>query len=207
MPLLRINNSIVFFVHIPKTGGTSIENTLAELGSISIHRKPVSYWVPPQHWHAELYNVVIPPDFYDLGFLVCRNPYVRLLSEFCHRSRRDAVKELGFDRWTQKILDGYGTDNFIYYNHIRPQSDFYSKNIKVFKYEDGLQRVVNEVAAFCQLRRRMKIRSDKVWPRPQCEVARGTLRRIASFYKSDFKLFGYDPFAVDILTRRGVSIT
>jgi len=74
MPLFKINSRIIFFVHIPKTGGTSVENTLARVGEISMHRKPFPDWVPPQHWHAEIYETVIPKDFYDYGFLVCRNP-------------------------------------------------------------------------------------------------------------------------------------
>ena len=39
MPLFRINNKNVLFIHVPKTGGTSIECALSELSTMSFHSR------------------------------------------------------------------------------------------------------------------------------------------------------------------------
>lgn len=206
MPLIRINGRVVFFVHIPKTGGTSIENTLAGVGQIALHRKPFADWVPPQHWHAEIYSITVPSGFYDMGFLVCRNPYVRLVSEFRHRARNDDIKAAGFDGWAAAILDEYARDPYVLYNHIRPQSEFHTKGIEIHRFEDGLQAAVDQVASFCALSRTPKMRRDNVSPRVAVEMSRTTAKRIASFYAADFKRFGYDPAALDQLVASDIRV-
>ena len=90
MPLYRFHNRLVLFVHIPKTGGTSVEHYLRELGqSAFVHgRKIPGLSMTPQHFHARIYQRILPPSFYDYAFCIVRNPLDRLVSEF--KMRRDA---------------------------------------------------------------------------------------------------------------------
>lgn len=206
MPLIRINGRTVFFVHIPKTGGTSIENTLAGVGQIALHRKPFPDWVPPQHWHAEIHSITVPTEFYDIGFLVCRNPYARLVSEFRHRARKDSVRAEGFDRWAATILDRYSRDPYMLYNHIRPQSEFHSPGIEIHRFEDGLQTVIDRITCFCGLPQPPQMRRDNVSPRLTVEMSRATATRIASFYAADFDHFEYDPAALDQLAAGDIRV-
>lgn len=206
MPLIRINGRTVFFVHIPKTGGTSMENTLAGVGQIALHRKPFSDWIPPQHWHAEIYSITVPAGFYDMGFLVCRNPYTRLVSEFRHRARKDRVRSAGFDRWAAAILDAYSRDPYMLYNHIRPQSEFHAQGIEIHRFEDGLQAAIDRIADFCGLSKPPKMRQDNVSPRLTVEMSKATAKRIASFYAADFNRFGYEPAALDQLAAGDIHV-
>lgn len=206
MPIIRINGRTVFFVHVPKTGGTSVENTLAGVGQIALHRKPFRDWVPPQHWHAEIYSVTVPIGFYDIGFIVCRNPFTRLVSEFRHRARKDRVRIMGFDRWAATVLDAYSRDAYILHNHIRPQSEFLTQGIEIHCFEDGLQATVDRIANFCGLSAAPKVRRDNVSIRLKVEMSRNMARRIASFYASDFSRFGYDPEGLDHLADNGICV-
>ena len=54
MPLCRILDRLVLFVHIPKAGGTSIERFLAASGQIALlhGRKIRGMNMTPQHIHA-----------------------------------------------------------------------------------------------------------------------------------------------------------
>jgi hypothetical protein len=206
MPLIRINGRTVFFVHVPKTGGTSIENTLAGVGQLALHRKPFPDWVPPQHWHAEIHSITVPAPYYDIGFLVCRNPYTRLVSEFRHRARKDHVREKGFDRWAAATLDEYSRNPYVLYNHIRPQSEFHAQGIEIHRFEDGLQAAIDRIADFCGLRQSPEMRRDNVSPRLTVKMSRHTAQRITRFYAADFTHFDYDPEALDQLSASDIHV-
>jgi len=184
-----------------------MENTLASVGQIALHRKPFPNWVPPQHWHAEIYDVTVPRGFYDLGFLVCRNPYLRFVSEFRHRARDADVLAVGLDTWAAKILDSYAADPYVLYNHIRPQNEFWTKGIEIFRFEVGLQACIDKLADYCCLSKAPNVRRDNLSPRVAVTMSRATAERIALLYKRDFALFNYDAKDLGVLERSGVTLT
>ncbi|MEM6391156.1 MAG: hypothetical protein AAF825_15040, partial [Pseudomonadota bacterium] len=82
MPLARIGDKILFFAHIPKTGGTTVEAYLAKKGAIALRSKNRFGWAAtsPQHMHAEVHIPFVPDAFFDVSFAVLRDPINRLRS-------------------------------------------------------------------------------------------------------------------------------
>ncbi len=76
MPLARVGQGILFFVHIPKTGGSSIERYLQEIGQAClVSRRATGFSkVTPQHMERETCQSCIPAGFYDQGFAMLRDP-------------------------------------------------------------------------------------------------------------------------------------
>lgn len=110
MPLARIGDRIIFFVHVPKTGGTSIEAYLRAKGALALAGTRRHGWsrTTPQHMHREIFAEMVPHGFYDQGFVVLRDPKARLLSEFRMRAEplRPKLRPIGLARVAWKRMQG-----------------------------------------------------------------------------------------------------
>lgn len=171
MPLARIGDTLLFFVHIPKTGGTSIETYLRAKGSVALagSRRGWSK-ISLQHLHRTLYEELVPRDFYSRAFAVIREPKARLMSEFRMRATpfrakfrplgllqaarlraqgrpvyavrvRGRIEYLDFDGWVRRVFREYRRDPFFKDNHIRPQNEFVEPGQRLFLFEEGLEPV------------------------------------------------------------------
>lgn len=91
MPLCRIADKVLYFAHIPKTGGSSIEAYMAEKGPVALRVNRTHGWsaTTPQHIPARLFSKMVPDAFYDLGFAVLRDPEAKILSTFKMRISKD----------------------------------------------------------------------------------------------------------------------
>lgn len=189
MPLCRILDRLVLFVHIPKAGGTSIERFLAASGQIALlhGRKIRGMNMTPQHIHAAIYEKILPEQFYDYSFCVVRNPFDRLASEYIMRD----ASEHSFDDWVSNIFKEYAADPFIHDNHIRPQSEFLLPSIEVFRFEDGIRNILSRVALHLDLEPPTGDVHQRKSPPTQITASEETLRLIEDFYAVDLKAFGY----------------
>jgi len=136
MPLYRHKTNTVFFVHIPKTGGSTIERMLQEAGAAQALKSPLGKGFGRctlQHMHADLYTGFVEPGFYDLGFTVLRNPYARLASEYRWTTRKDRRRP-SFDRWLRQALKHHLRDPYHGDNHFRPQADFMAEGIRPYRF-------------------------------------------------------------------------
>jgi hypothetical protein len=198
MPLYRFDDQLVLFAHIPKTGGSSLDRALQDMGGLRAffaERGSDYARCTPQHMHAELLEIFIPDAVVDLRFAVIRHPVIRLISEY--KMRRAATRERGeeiedFGPWVEHVFARYETDPYLHDNHIRPQAAFVTEGTELFRHEEGLVAPVDWLAR--QLGRlpvalgHMR-RSEPDPIRPE----KATLDRIAAFYRDDFHRFGYDP--------------
>src|SRR6476661_3118822 len=90
------NDRAVLFVHVPKTGGSTIEKLFTESGWAmrwqatrdSAPRLFAHLRVSPQHYHGALLQELVKPSSFDLTFLVVRDPVARFRSEFAMRNTK-----------------------------------------------------------------------------------------------------------------------
>ena len=152
----------LFFIHIPKTAGTSIEEVLLKynykvgrryfLSSGSLYQEhfnkyKIPLWhIPPQH-----FNENNNPYNNKTLFTVVRNPYTRIISEYRWYHGFKLKQKLTVDKLNEWIvsLSSYdiNTNYRINVGHLIPQHifvqkcDILSKNI--LKYENNLDEQLN----------------------------------------------------------------
>lgn len=197
MTLLRNGSKLINFVHIPKTGGSSIEFALRQAGAkraLHYHKKLNYVACNLQHMHAALYDIFIPEDFYDYGFCVTRHPFDRLLSEYKWRHGLGDAKK-PFDVWVQNVIKAYASKEYVNDNHIRPQSQFVGKSskIEVFRFEDGLNTVLQSAASALELTGVDLSTHRRSGETIQVKWSKMTRQLALEFYQSDFEKFNYDP--------------
>ncbi len=147
MPIFRIKEKIVYFCHVPKCGGTSVEEYLENrFGALSfLDRRWESIplknrWsnTSPQHIEISSLYRVFDASFFDVDFCMVRNPGQRFISAFKHARQKGTIPQ-----W----LDVYGllsrienADDAFHRstdNHFRHASDFLSSGARIFKIENG----------------------------------------------------------------------
>ena len=151
----------------------------------------------PQHLQYDVYNKLFDLNRFDYIFASVRNPLDRLFSEFkWHLKNSKDLRIEDFSKWSIASLSNYESNNYIYDNHLRPQSEFLFNGIEVFKHES------NFTAEYFSklLSKRLKLnivlkppsasfnnRNFKEMP----AITQKCLKTIISFYKDDYKLLGY----------------
>jgi hypothetical protein len=193
MTLLFSEAGVIYFAHIPKTGGSSISSAMINAGAKrALHaRSNLGYLrCPPQHMHRDLYIKLIPKEALSASFAVVRNPVDRLVSEFKYLRRLNMIDQ-NFPDFVRDAFSKYKDNNYIYQNHIRPQSQFVTNWMTVFKFENpaGLQKAVNFACDALTLPRQ-KIGKENA--SSNIVEVDSTLREIIiEFYKSDCDRFNY----------------
>jgi hypothetical protein len=199
MPIIQTRGKKILFVHIPKTGGASIEHFFRKSGKVSMFDGRVAnpdFRCPPQHFHLALLKQLVPFDMFDCTFTVVRNPFKRLASEYRMRNRHRFLNGQDipdFEAWVADIFGKYAEDPWVANNHIRPQTEFVDDTVRVFRFEDGLVPIVENVCRDLSL----EVPPDMTLPHRQKSVdipvalsARST-RMVLDFYEKDFRMFDY----------------
>lgn len=154
MPIVRINSKILYFCHIPKCGGSSVEQylDLVSNGNIGFldpnhttHAEG-SVWSSssPQHIDGISLGRLFPKGIIDEYVVVTRNPFDRFVSAYKFQKYKE--NELVFDDVNGFIeslsllkINKLGWAD----NHFLPQFRFIDPRVNTthFKLEDGLDRV------------------------------------------------------------------
>lgn len=207
MPILRKDGRNILFVHVPKTGGTTIEKIFQNSGYRALYldskvgRGSVNSLrrCSPQHLHAEVLQQTFRIQNFDLIFLLSRNPVARFKSEYVWRNRKSefSVDERSVENWGMRSFQNFTADPYIYDNHLRPQADFHLPGAFTYKLEDGLDAIVHN------LNNRFDCRLDTEIPRlydskartdyssSDVVLSRRMEQAIREVYREDFRLFGY----------------
>lgn len=212
MPVFTKNGKNILFIHIPKCGGSAINDVFRRMGykillNMSGLPPQESLVASPQHltW-TELKNVIKYTEINEI-FTVARNPYERLMSEYSWvtRSIDNPIELPDFDQWAMDQISKAMVDPNQADNHIRPMVDFIPSDLscKVFRYEAGLSIISEMYAA-----------EDNIYPPLMRELKRisrpgsigkailqreellsglrpSSLEAINNYYKDDFMSFLY----------------
>jgi len=94
MPIFETPRGRVLFIHVPKTGGSTIEFELAQHHQISMISNSVwpGYQSIPQHLHSGPLTELFRSDEFVYAFLVVRNPVDRIYSEYNWNQRNRSIK-------------------------------------------------------------------------------------------------------------------
>lgn len=200
MPIIKFDSKLIFFVHIPKTGGASVE-TFFRKNKIKVHFWSANMHIKnkfpcsPQHYHSNIYKNFFLSGFFDYEFTIVRHPVERLKSEYRYRMAEIAKQKktlIDFNEWINEIFYLYEKNKYILDNHIRPQNQFIKKETKVFKFEHGLENIIKCIASDINLNIE-KIEVPHINKREKFGVtcSLDTLEKIYVFYKEDFEYFDY----------------
>ncbi len=176
------------FVHINKTGGSSIERALRipfrhETALEQIER------LGPEHWKRRL------------TFTVVRNPWDKVVSQYHYRSRLNRLspdeREVSFDKWVHRT---FGAQDSKYFNVPRmfmPQTAWITDHDgtilvdRVCRFErlhDDFHAICRELGINAQL---PHLKSSR--HRPYRDYYSPSLRRIVEeWFRPDLEQFGYE---------------
>ena len=200
MPFIRHQEKNILFIHIPKTGGTSIETWMSDIAPLKFHsvRIPSHLKSTPQHLPFREIRSLFGDSYFDHIFTIVRNPYDRFISEYKFQSKKGRNQRLTqftptFSEWAIRQLEAFRKNPFHGGNHFRPQSSFLDFGIKIYKFEEGIETIISDAATKFNLPHPKtiphKLKSD---PIPAPELSLDVLTEINQVYKQDFEMLGYN---------------
>ncbi|MAP94010.1 MAG: hypothetical protein CMK07_03570 [Ponticaulis sp.] len=150
MPVFQVNQKRVLFMHVPKAGGSTIEDLFKEW-PMAFHSQvaPAGMKCTPQHLSYTDIRVLLGGIGWDYGFAVVRNPYDRAESEYRFRTEMNMKrydKRPDFSLWLDRQLDLFEKNPFLFDHHFRAQVAFTGKDIEIFKLEDGMDQIVTRIS-------------------------------------------------------------
>lgn len=201
MPIFKVAGKLCYFAHVPKCAGTSVEDYLSErFGQLAfLNRKYNANKAgefrtsSPQHILASDLAGFFPMGFFDHSFAVVRHPIDRVVSAFhYHRDREHNIKsKVTFKEWVKRLEDFGPKSHQQFDNHFRPQTAFIPKKCRVFKMENGLDKVegwLDEIAGGKHIAGIPNHFSGNYKP-PR--IGTETLERLERMYDSDFDMLRY----------------
>jgi hypothetical protein len=210
MPIVRLNNKkLIYFCHVPKCAGTSVEYYLkARFGSVGFidplfhFRSAAQAWTlsPPQHMPEVVREYLLPNNLFDHLFAVVRNPIERIKSVFLFQKYVENAlpSSLSFERWIDGLARSIKLDPYSLNGHTQPMVSFVPTDAKVFRLEDGLDRLeawlnlVSEDFVDCNFIPWKNRTSDRMKKdEPHIILKDTTIEKIRSIYSEDFSRFDY----------------
>ncbi len=193
MQIFETPKGQVLFIHIPKTGGSTITNELRRHHQVSMNTNSVwpGYQCTPQHLYAgplaELFQLAALAHV----FTVVRQPVDSIRSEYNWNQKNRSLKMPFWLRVRTKLFQARNSP-YLDDNHLRPQEEFLCLNTEVFKLEDGLGKVFQRLGEVTGADDAENPETRNVADAPKPSLSKADRNLIGKFYASDFRRFGYE---------------
>ena len=213
MPIFKnvdnIKENNILFIHIPKTGGSSIETYFIKKCESNNKNDML---ITPENTnfiklgksaqHLEYKTIMENKDILNLDtcsfskiITIVRNPYTRIISElFWNKSINNDMNANDVFNVLLNILNKYKDNNNIYDNHIRPQYQFIidnngkiNKDIIILRNEK-LNEMMHHIG-YTDFNEKAHVGSTNI--NYFKYLNRKSIHLINKFYKNDFLCFGY----------------
>jgi len=207
----KSNNMV--FIHIPKTGGTSIEEAGLKQGIVWGY--PKAGWFAVGHKGESCNKRHVPPYLHPEDynnketFCIVRDPYSRMISEYRYlrstywgggfgiHKKQECAEDL--NNWVQDTLRTYIYEHFMHDCHVIPQSQFiwgpdgqrWCQNILRFEH------LTDSVNAFMERQTvpvRLTLHDNEAKQCPDLsarDLTAESLSMVQIFYKDDFNKLNY----------------
>ena len=197
IPIFEISGKRILFIHVPKTGGTSLFAALEKFGTITFDRgfKENKKKFSERHAHKALIHSNIIDTRFDYVFMITRDPVDRIISEYRYQCRKPGLhrsKVMGFGLWLDYSLYWAKKNRGYRDNHFRPQSEFATLGCEIFRLEDGLEFVINSINQKLGLSIELPAKRMNVSPEYDIKVKKLHIEKIHSFYVSDYLAYNYN---------------
>jgi hypothetical protein len=190
--------ALILFIHIPKTGGTSLHNYFVKKYNITInkYKNAIGLYYLKGSKSLSLQHMILSEliccKFINIDknvkiITIVRNPYTRLISELFYNKHIN--KNTNKDDVYKKIFtifEEYEKDNYIYDNHIRPQYQFINDKVIILHQEN----LITDLNTFLKIDDfNSKYNNNYIITDYFNE---NSLKLINKFYEKDFIIFNYN---------------
>ena len=211
MPLVKTNGKLLYFAHVPKCGGASVDEYLiARFGKDNFgfldsrFKSGGSSWYKssPQHitWHDLLQ--FMPEKIFDHKFAVVRHPMNRVISMY--KFNRKKLLGQDFSTWLRTLVLSSQQDRYYLDNHIRRAVDIIPSNSTIFKLENGLDNItewldqITETGARHDLKIGHSNKSPESATIPDIEITDYDVDLVYNLYQKDYEYFNYTKDDFDV---------
>lgn len=212
MPVFMKDGRSILFVHVPKTGGTSIEQLFLTAGwqrryflskksnELDNHHYGLLR-CPPQHMEADQLRMMFRLDQFDAIFMLARNPISRFRSEYAMRKLsgpQPKSDQKSVDEWADRQFKMMAENPYILDNHLRPQVDFFLPGAHVYRLEDGLDSVAANLNEYYDIQLPETVdhamdsrKLSAGMSSSSVEISESLEARLRAVYREDFSAFQY----------------
>jgi hypothetical protein len=197
MPLFTKEGLSVLFLHIPKSGGTSVNAAFQNQGFRAHYlQDKIDQWhtgrtISPQHYHFDIIRQIIDISQISFCFALIRDPLSRLVSEFKHQRSAGIAKDDNFVEWYDRIKKIKETNPSCFDNHLRPQVDFVHSSINLYAFPGMLSELQADFMRISNLSLSFPVLNTRSTDKQASLVSLAKQTTAESDYSEDIALYNY----------------
>jgi hypothetical protein len=194
MPICKIGDKLILFVHVPRTAGTTVEHHLSKFGKFFFKSDSDAELlrVSAQHLHGADLEAIFPKGTFDYTFMFVRNPIDRLVSVYNYQNSVRPMKQaVPFGIWLRHALLHRKWKPYYRDNHLRPQVEFECFGGEVFRLEDGVGKAFDRLHELFGVEKPERMENFNRSAGPLPEITRADIKLIHRVYFDDFERYGY----------------